>query len=386
MNKPYHLLIVGPMPPPLTGTPVSFQLFVEEAQKSDALSHLNIIDASPRYLKQVTGTGLSFSRSNISQAWRIIWDFIQKAPKADRIILFGSNGFAISLAPILLTIAKLMRKPCYLRIFGGSLDQFVVKIPFFFRYLLYFTLRRVDGLIVQTKLLYDYFLPYLGEKKLYILAGYRSSEFRTYAPKNYVEPFHKPFRLAYFGIIKEEKGVFVLLESMQKLQEESDIQVLCDLYGSIPAEIESRFLHTLSQVEGVHFKGVLEWDKVIPTLSTYDALVHPTFYQGEGQPGVLIETMMAGIPAISTEFRSIPEVITDGDNGLLVPPGDTTALADAISRLYRDHKLYNRLAEKNWNMQKNYDASCLVPSILKQINESSNDSVFSELQSDSTYF
>jgi glycosyltransferase involved in cell wall biosynthesis len=62
----------------------------------------------------------------------------------------------------------------------------------------------------------------------------------------------------------------------------------------------------------------LEPAEVVPTLRNYDALIFPSYYQGEGHPGVLVEAMMAGLPIITTQFRSIPELVQDGVNGLLM--------------------------------------------------------------------
>lgn len=54
-------------------------------------------------------------------------------------------------------------------------------------------------------------------------------------------------------------------------------------------------------------------------ISEYDALVLPTYYDTEGHPGVLIEAMHAGVPVITTQVRTFPELITHGVNGFLLP-------------------------------------------------------------------
>ena len=58
-------------------------------------------------------------------------------------------------------------------------------------------------------------------------------------------------------------------------------------------------------------------------ISEYDALVLPTYYDTEGHPGVLIEAMHAGVPVISTQVRTFPELVTNGSNGFLVPTKKT---------------------------------------------------------------
>lgn len=74
--------------------------------------------------------------------------------------------------------------------------------------------------------------------------------------------------------------------------------------------------------------------------------VLPTKY-GEGVPRFLIEAAAAGLPLIATDIPSCREVVRDGVNGILVPPGDSEALAEAIARLLRDPELRRKLGEES---------------------------------------
>jgi len=65
----------------------------------------------------------------------------------------------------------------------------------------------------------------------------------------------------------------------------------------------------------------------------------------DGIPNVLVEAMRLGVPVVSTEVSGIPELITNEQTGLLVPPRDARALADALARLLDDPCLRQRLAD-----------------------------------------
>ena len=64
----------------------------------------------------------------------------------------------------------------------------------------------------------------------------------------------------------------------------------------------------------------------------------------ENFPHVLVEALRVGTPVIATRVGGVPEIVEDGVNGLLVPPGDPAALAEAIRRFFADDELRARLA------------------------------------------
>lgn len=63
----------------------------------------------------------------------------------------------------------------------------------------------------------------------------------------------------------------------------------------------------------------------------------------ENMPHVLIEALSVGTPVIATAVGGVPEIVVDGENGLLVPPGDPNAITGAVRRLLSDAELRTRL-------------------------------------------
>lgn len=82
----------------------------------------------------------------------------------------------------------------------------------------------------------------------------------------------------------------------------------------------------------VRFEG--EQPDVAPYLHQMDLYVQPSV--AEGMPNSILEAMAAGLPVVATSAGGTPEVVVDGETGLLVPPRDPVALADAILRLLND--------------------------------------------------
>ncbi len=86
--------------------------------------------------------------------------------------------------------------------------------------------------------------------------------------------------------------------------------------------------------------------------------------RGEGAPVTLFEAMAAGKPVIATRVGGIPDIIEDGENGILVPPEDSNAMANAILRLANDDDLRDKLGK---NARKKFAESYSSEAILSKI-------------------
>lgn len=356
-----RLLAIGPLPPPIAGTSVSFQVFCNLVNHHPNRLKLDIINSAPKHLGQYP----LFTRSHFETAQRIIRQLIEKVRQIDQVLIFGQDQFFLSMAAVCLRIAKAAGKPCYLRSIGGSLDNYYMGLRPLLRHFFRSTLNQVDGLIIETQLNHQYFTQMLGEKVHYVPA------YRPLTEQEQVEPAplrqrSGPLRTAFVGHIREEKGVFVLLESLRSLAGGAT-PVTCDLFGPIYAAASHRFQQELAQTPNAVYRGVLNPEQVVPTLRQYDVMVFPTHYPGEGHPGVVVEAMIAGIPVITTRFRSIPELIKDKVNGLLITPRNGQQVSQAMQTLQDDRALLTTLGQNNWAARTQFSATAQVPRILQPL-------------------
>lgn len=148
--------------------------------------------------------------------------------------------------------------------------------------------------------------------------------------------------LTFVGRLHAQKDVAALLHAAARLQEEwPQIHVL--LVGEGPEEDALRRLAgELGLKEQVSFTGSVA--DVIPYLDATDVFVHPS--RAEGMPGSLLEAMACGLPCVATHIGGTVDIITDGENGFLVPPGDAWSLGAAIARLLEDPALARRLGAR----------------------------------------
>ena len=154
------------------------------------------------------------------------------------------------------------------------------------------------------------------------------------------------FQILSVGTLHYYKGFNFLLHALTFLKKKR-LDFHCTIVGGGPLRSDlGRHIQFLKLEDQVTMTGPLKQAEVIPYYKRSDILVlmaQPEWHWGI--PNVFIEALAAKTPVITTRFGSVEELIRDGETGLIVPPKDPEALAQAIEKLYRDDVLRLRLAE-----------------------------------------
>jgi glycosyltransferase involved in cell wall biosynthesis len=357
--KVKKLLFIGPKPPPIGGSPLTVQAMLEELDTYSSV-RVTLINTSPTRDIRKEMAGFNFEK--IRRSLAILPKYIYEIPRNDAVLVFANDFFALTLVPLLLFLAKLFRKPFYMKPVGAGLDLFINAQKKILREYLLRVLRATDGILTQTRLLKDD-LNKLGCSNAYYLPGCRSLAPIVPAQRNDTAEF----RMIFLGHITRLKGPLVLLEALRNVSKMSDEQVTCDFFGPLIDDVRDDFLDGLKTVPNARYCGVAEPGTGPQLISQYDALVLPTYHETEGHPGVLIEAMHAGVPVIATQVRTLPELVTNGVNGFLVPIRDSYILADAILMLAVDPILRKKMGQANNRKGQEFRADIVVAQMLKII-------------------
>jgi glycosyltransferase involved in cell wall biosynthesis len=150
------------------------------------------------------------------------------------------------------------------------------------------------------------------------------------------------------GTLHEVKGQRYLIDALARLAERGvDVAVTFIGDGEDRAALAAQVAAAGLDAR-VTFAGQRRRAEVLERLARTDVLVAPSVPTAEGKreglPVVLIEALAAGVPAVASDLSGIPELIETDVTGILVPPGDGAAIADALERLARDPALRARLA------------------------------------------
>ena len=152
-------------------------------------------------------------------------------------------------------------------------------------------------------------------------------------------PSHPP-NVLFVGGNMQRKGLPILIQAAEQvLKDFPETQFW--IVGKDKAEPKMRNLCNKWQVaSSFHFLG---WQSQVDLVKLYaqaDIFTIPSLTEAFGV--VFLEAMSAGVPVIGTNVGGIPEIIQDGQNGLLVPPSNPEALAELIIKLLRDQTLKER--------------------------------------------
>jgi glycosyltransferase involved in cell wall biosynthesis len=148
-------------------------------------------------------------------------------------------------------------------------------------------------------------------------------------------------RISCVGRLGARKGSQILIEALSKLADREDWNATLAGDGAIIAC--RKHASDAGLADRICIPGWLDENETQRLLQRTDILALPSF--AENLPMAVIEALAAGIAVVSTPVGAIPEVIDHERNGLLVPIGDSNALAQALTRLIDDPALRRRLGE-----------------------------------------
>jgi L-malate glycosyltransferase len=154
---------------------------------------------------------------------------------------------------------------------------------------------------------------------------------------------HRPdeFHIAIVGRLSRVKGHRHLLGALTRLRSREGVRL--HVFGCGPLEAECReFCATHGLLSSVRFHGFSE--SLREQLRSMDLVAMPSLH--EGLPFTLLEAMAAGVPVVAAAVGGLKEVLEGSGCGVLVPPGDEAALAEAIEQLRRDPARRARMAAR----------------------------------------
>ncbi|TCJ18069.1 glycosyltransferase family 1 protein [Rubrobacter taiwanensis] len=157
-----------------------------------------------------------------------------------------------------------------------------------------------------------------------------------------------PYRVLFVGRPDERKGLPILLRAFYGVVRRVP-QARLVVVGSRPEDVKV----PKGLLSSVEVRGMVDDAGLVRSMRTAGVLCAPST-GGESFGLVLIEAMAAGLPVVASDIPGYDAVVTSGEDGLLVPPGEPAALADALVRVLKDRRLREKLSRAGERTARRY--------------------------------
>lgn len=172
--------------------------------------------------------------------------------------------------------------------------------------------------------------------------------------------------------VHPEKGCDMILNCCERLNTKGLVGLYSvDFYGPIFEEYEVDFLNRIQKVPNALYRGFLDLSTLsgYTQMSTYDAMLFPTFWGGEGFPGAVIDAYIAGVPIIASDWNMNNEVILENQTGLVIPAKDEESLYQVMLKIIRGELDMSCLKDKCKEYSRDFDyRNVLSEEVLKELN------------------
>ncbi|MEL7834102.1 glycosyltransferase family 4 protein [Fodinibius sp. Rm-B-1B1-1] len=321
------------------GVIVLFEQLLEDLQRNN-FKH-EVIDINYR------------NYGNKIKAYLLIhWQILCKIWSSDKVLLNGDNNLIYLYAPFLLIWSLIGGQKVIFRFFGGNFHNYYEQKNILLRCIFLLQLRKADLVFWEQ----HYQVNYFKDKQI---NAHWFPNVRSITDESLIHDQERDFKgkFVFISHIREEKGVNAILKVKCELGSNFDIH----LYGP---ELNYECPQQLKPIYKNIYKGAIEPENVLQVLSEYDVLVLPTFWSGEGYPGIIIEAFGLGIPVIATDLMGIKEMF-EKDAGILIEPRSVLELKQAIEEINQSN--YSKLIAGAKEAFKSFNAEVQMPAILKKI-------------------
>jgi len=222
--------------------------------------------------------------------------------------------------------------------------------------------KELKNIIVQGEIIKQQLLECSELKNIQVVPNFKKFENHSFI-NNRVE---STFKFVFIGRISKSKGIVEIIEAVNILKNQNPkLDFSVDFYGPVDEEIEFPIDLPLKYMGYLDImnKQIESYSK----LAEYSCMLFPTFWKGEGFPGVIIDAYIVGLPVIVTDWNMNKEVVEFGETGLIIPIKDSNALYIAMMEMMQNPNMVKKMSERSLKKAKDYHIDNVWPKIEKLI-------------------
>ena len=331
------VLLVGPLSPPIHGQSLAFTRFVENINNNKTvintnLGHQSALSKIINYLKNLI---LIFIKTLFFK-YDVVYFTCSRS-------LFGSLKDVV-----LINVAKFRKIKVINHLHGSDFNKFLHNSPKAYKKILIYTYNKVDISIVLLDKMQEQFKDF-PDMHLHTVVNFYDDELdATLVNKER----NGNINLLYLSNIMSSKGIFELLDAFIILSKQYN-NIYLNIAGDFIAdddmnltELKQQFYDKLKQNNRIKYFGTVFGDKKVKLLKSSDIFILPSYYKSEAFPISIIEAMACGNAIIATNYKYLPQVVSE-NNGLLVEPKSITDLVRGVQSLLNDKNKLKEMQDSN---------------------------------------
>lgn len=272
---------------------------------------------------------------------KLIVQSIIAVAKCKNIVIFPSDNGLKLLVPLLTFENFFFRRRLHYIVIGGYLHEYLRDYPKITRWL-----KKFSGIYVETKPMKDVFEKD-GFKNVSVVPNCK--EISVISKDQLKYHTDGTFDFCTFSRVMKSKGIEDAVDAIEKINREHG-KTICTLtvYGQVDkneTEWFNRLQIRMKTIDGITYGGLVPFDKSVAVLQKYHGLLFPTFYEGEGFAGTLIDAFASGVPVIASDWHFNSSIVEDGITGYIYPNREQEQFVSSIKKSIKDVKSWNDMKE-----------------------------------------
>lgn len=263
---------------------------------------------------------------------KVVFQLLQAFRRCRNVIILPAHNGIRIFVPLCVAVHRIYHRNLHYVVIGGWLPEFLKN-----RKSLSKALKKFDGIYVETNTMKKA-LEEQGFANVYEMPNFK--DLHILKESELVYHHTEPYPLCTFSRVMKEKGIEDAVNAVKRVNEQCGRTVYTlDIYGQVDPSQTEWFENLKNQFPSyIRYGGLVPFDQSVEVLKNYYALLFPTYYDGEGFAGTLLDAMAAGVPVIASDWKYNREIVNE-KNGVLFETQNVHNLTEKMMSMQNTHLL-----------------------------------------------
>lgn len=248
------------------------------------------------------------------------------------IVILSIRGYKV-ITPLIMFFNKFYKKRIFDFVIGGKRyniyknNNLITKLT-----------RKYEKIYVETEQIKEEYIK-RDINNVEVLENFK------YLKKGKLKKTKEKIKLCTFSRVIKEKGINEAIETVILANKKLNKNIFeLDIYGQIGEEYKQEFEEIINNSpKYIKYKGIVDYNKSVEVLKSYDLMLFLTYYKNEGFAGTIIDALYAGIPVIATNWNSNFEILKEDLTGISVNIKNINEVSNKLIELYNNKEKINKM-------------------------------------------